>query len=107
MNLGGPMQLTESSTRNAPIAAAALSLACIALGAALGLMTNWLLSTPTALGSSRITDAVVEILVGGGIGFITALYLARDLSTRARWWSALIAVLLTAATVWSMTLTSN
>lgn len=96
---------TMSTAKSPALAALALSLSCIALGAAIGLMTDWLLAAPAT--ASDIADAAVEMLVGGALGLLAGLYLAHDLSVRARWWSALFAVLLAAATAWSLALTAS
>ena len=94
-----------STAKSPTIAALALALSCIALGAAIGLMTGWLLATPVT--APDIFDAAVEILVGGALGLLAGLYLAHDLSVRARWWSALFAMLLAAATAWSLALATS
>lgn len=103
-----PMQDQTASPLTSPaIAAFSLALACVVLGAAIGLMSESLLDSEQAGKPMAFADALGGILVGGGLGLLASFYLARDLSARARWWSAGVAIVLAAGTLWSLTLTSN
>jgi hypothetical protein len=88
-------------------AALSLVLACGLLGASIGLMTAQLFATEPASGWKRLGDASGALTVGSVLGVIAGGYLAFDLSTRARWWSSLVAIMLTAGTLWSLALTAQ
>ena len=89
------------------IAAISLALACVILGAAIGLMSASLLTPKDAMGWDGIADALGGLMVGGVLGLVAGGYLASGLSVRARWWSAAVALVLAAGTLWSLALTAN
>ncbi len=82
----------------------ALVVACVLFGAAIALMAVSLFSTEPVHGWSRVVDNPGGMLVGGLMGCIAGIYLARDLSVTALWWSSAVAIVLTAGTLWSLAL---
>lgn len=90
-------------------ASAALTLvsACVVLGAVIGWLAERLFVPAPMTGWDGIADATVGLIVGGSFGLVAGGYLASGLSNQARWWSAAVAVLLAAGTLWSLALTSN
>ena len=80
--------------------------ACLLLGAAIGLMAVSLFSTGPVSASDSLVKGSGGLVVGGLLGAISGAYLASDLSVAARWWSSAGAVLLAAATLWSLALTA-
>jgi hypothetical protein len=85
----------------------ALIAACLAFGGAIGWMTVYLFSVEPVQGWSSVQRAAGALVVGSVSGALTGVYLARDLSARARWWSTGFAVLLAAGTLWSLALTDG
>jgi hypothetical protein len=99
--------VSQSNPTHRVIAALSLILACGLLGASIGLMTAQLFTTEPTSGWKGFGDASGALTVGGVLGAIAGGYLAFDLSTRARWWSSLVAIVLTAGTLWSLALTAQ
>ena len=89
------------------IAALVLVLACVHLGAAVGFVSVSVLMLEPTMGRDAVADALGGLMVGGGLGLIAGGYLASGLPVRARWWSAAVAMLLAAGTMWSLALTAN
>lgn len=99
--------MTANTPTQRATATLALVAACLTLGAAIGLMSLWLLSPDPDNGGNTFSEAFGELIVGGLLGIVAGVYLARDLSVTARWWSAGVAILLTAGTLWSLALTAS
>lgn len=85
----------------------ALVAGCLAFGAAIGWMAVYLFTTEPLQGWNDIRRASGALVVGGVLGGLAGIYLARDLSSRARWWSTAVTALLTAGTLWSLDLTAR
>jgi hypothetical protein len=99
--------VSQSNPTHRVIAALALVLSCGLLGASIGLMTAQLFASEPASGWQGFGDASGALTVGSVLGVTAGGYLAFDLSTRARWWSSLVAIVLTAGTLWSLALTAQ
>jgi hypothetical protein len=88
------------------IAGLVLVLACGFFGAAIGLLGAKLLSPPGGMGWDRIADMLGGLMLGAGLGVGAGLYLTVGLSARARWWSAVVAVVLGLGILFSLALTA-
>lgn len=99
--------MSDSNPTHRVIAALSLILACGLLGASIGLMTAQLFATTPDAGWQSLGDASGPLTVGSVLGVIAGGYLAFDLSIRARWWSSMVAIVLTLSTLWSLALTAE
>lgn len=99
--------VSSSNSTQRAIAALSLVLACLLLGAVIGLMTAQLFATEPPTDADRQGGASGALIVGGLLGLVAGGYLVRDLSVQARWWSAMVAVVLAAGTYWSLALTTE
>jgi hypothetical protein len=99
--------MTAAKSTSSAVAALALAIACLALGAAIGLMSVRLLMGESSTGWDAIADALGGVIIGSLLGLVAGGYLARDLSVTARWWSAAMAIMLAGGTLWSLALTAS
>lgn len=83
----------------------ALVTACLVFGAAIGWMSVYLFAAEPVPGWAGVRRATGELVIGGVLGGLVGIYLARDIPARARWWSTGVAMLLAAGTLWSLALT--
>lgn len=96
--------MAENPRSRQIVASLALVVACLLFGVAIALMAIALLSSEPVSGWAGLTDDLGGLFVGGLLGVIAGIYLARDLSVTALWWASAVAVLLTAGTLWSLAL---
>lgn len=102
------MNRQATSPRVARVTAAlSLVLTCVLLGAVIGLLGVRLFAPEQTTEWHDVADALGGLVVGGASGLVAGGYLASGLSVRARWWSAAVAVLMAAGTLWSLALTAN
>lgn len=99
--------MRSSNPTHRVIAALSLILACGLFGASIGLMTAQLFATTPKTGWQGLGGASGALTVGSGLGMVAGGYLAFDLSNRARWWSSMVAIVLSVGTLWSLTLTAE
>lgn len=98
--------MTTTTRSQRVTATVVLFAACLFFGATVGYMAVSLFSAEPSDDWYTVADRTGGIVVGGLVGSIAGGYLAPGLSVTARWWSALVAVVLAAGTLWSLAITA-